>query len=237
MDNLDHNKDFPPTKSANEIGLLTTGGDLSMSRLIKAYTQGIFPWFDEPPVQWWAPPVRALFITNRFYTSKKLKKVIRQNLINSNRWQISVDKAFSEVVKSCGERAEGTWINLAMKNAYHQLHQNGFAHSFELWENINNIPTLIGGVYGVGIGKMFFGESMFSRKANASKVVLKAICQWMHQNEMPILDSQVPNPHTGSLGALLFTRDDFEYLLTELIIQTKPQYPTQLQFTEEFKII
>lgn len=227
--NLDLFADFPETKTSDNDGLLSIGGDLTTTRLINAYKKGIFPWFDKPPILWWSPPIRAVFITNKFYTANSLKKTIRQKFTQQNLWEITIDNSFAQVINNCARRVNGTWINRQMINAYINLHAQGVAHSFELWEkNADDSKTLIGGLYGLLIGRVFFGESMFSLKANASKVVLYALCQWMTQNAMPIIDAQVINPHTKSLGAILLTREDFEYLIAELINVPSPKLPEKL---------
>jgi len=157
---------FPPPALAEKEGLLAVGGDLSEKRLLLAYRMGIFPWYSESePIMWWTPDPRLVLYTDEFIVSKSLQKIIRKNI-----FRITIDTVFERVIRSCAktrtEKNEATWIGEDMIEAYCRLHQSGFAHSFEAWKG----GVLAGGLYGVSLGKCFFGESMFSHESNSSKV-------------------------------------------------------------------
>lgn len=190
-------------------GLLAIGGDLSVERLTEAYRNGIFPWFSEgDPILWWSPDPRAVFMLETLELPTSLRKFVRKC-----RWQLSVDMAFTDVIQGCADSPrpgqDGTWITAEMIAAYVRLHQHGVAHSVEVWAD----DRLIGGIYGIAIGRLFFGESMFSRRSNASKVALFALARHLHQHDYLMLDSQVPNPHTLALGAVTMPRQQFLALL------------------------
>jgi leucyl/phenylalanyl-tRNA---protein transferase len=198
---------FPPVQMAlNEPdGLLAAGGDLSETRLLNAYRSGIFPWFSEgQPILWWSPNPRMVFKTDAIHLSKKFKRQLQKSS-----WQIRVDTAFAEVIRQCAiiprQGQGGTWIHTEMIDAYCQLHRQGHAHSVEVFSNEN----LIGGIYGVAIGRMFFGESMFSAESGASKVALAALGKILHRWGWPLLDAQVENPHLQSMGAEFVPRQLF----------------------------
>jgi leucyl/phenylalanyl-tRNA--protein transferase len=196
---------FPSPHLANKDGLLAVGGDLSPERLLLAYENGIFPWYDdESPILWWSPDPRMIIEPARFHCSRSLKKALR-----SGRFTFSFDTAFAEVIQACADAPrpdqDGTWIIPEMIAAYVRLHELGYAHSIECWEN----GTLAGGLYGISLGSCFFGESMFSRVTDASKSVMAVLCAYMIHWEMPLLDCQIKNPHLESLGAFEIPRKEF----------------------------
>jgi len=202
---------FPPVKTAltEPNGLLAVGGCLSATRLINAYQQGIFPWFNpDEPILWWSPNPRLILTPAKIKISRSLAKTIRQQ-----RFQLSVDRAFPEVIEACSATrhdANGTWITNEMKHAYTRLHQQGIAHSAEAWKN----GELVGGLYGVAIGQVFFGESMFYRQTDASKVVFAQLVKQLHLWNYQLIDCQVHSHHLVSLGAYEISRDDFLKKLT-----------------------
>lgn len=189
-------------------GLLAIGGDLSSHRLIRAYQQGIFPWYsDDSPIMWWSPDPRMVLIPDQFQPSRSLRKILRRG-----DFSITCDQAFNQVIKACAEprhEDEGTWITEQMMSAYRELHRLGVAHSIEVWEN----NQLVGGFYGVGIGQVFFGESMFSRKSNASKVALATFMQSAQSWQYQLVDCQVYSDHLASMGANSIPRKLFTRLL------------------------
>ena len=185
-------------------GLLAVGGDLSPERLVNAYASGIFPWFDSgQPILWWSPDPRAVLFTGDIHISRSLRRSQRRHGFN-----VTIDTAFARVVDGCSEpRADssGTWITPEMREAYIDLHYLGIAHSIEVWKE----SRLAGGLYGVSLGRLFFGESMFHRETDASKVAIVTLCQLLRSAGCPILDCQVPNDHLASLGAVEIPRDAF----------------------------
>lgn len=198
---------FPPGESAlrQPDGLLALGGDLSITRLLNAYRHGIFPWYSEgQPILWWCPDPRTVFRTEGFRLSSRFRRALRQSP-----WVVRADTAFEAVIDICARiprnGQDGTWITPEMRDAYVTLHRLGHAHSIEVWEGDN----LAGGLYGVSIGHMFFGESMFSAESGGSKVALAGLAWRMHQWGWPLIDAQVENPHLMSLGARLIRRDRF----------------------------
>ncbi|MBL4607668.1 MAG: leucyl/phenylalanyl-tRNA--protein transferase [Pseudomonadales bacterium] len=194
----DDNYDFPPAESAllEPNGLLAGGGDLSTKRLIAAYKQGIFPWYEEDqPILWWSPNPRAVLFPEELKISKSLAKTLRQK-----RFEVRFDENFEQVIRNCSaprEEEGGTWITEDMILAYCELHNKGIAHCVETWQD----GKLTGGLYGVSIGQVFFGESMFSFKANASKIAFVYLVKHLQANHFPMIDCQVGNPHLASLGA------------------------------------
>lgn len=203
---------FPDVGSAFDTpdGLLAAGGDLSETRLLYAYRHGIFPWFDDgQPILWWSPDPRCIIRPDEFHLSRRLSRYLRQS-----GFEVSFNTAFDEVIAICAEDREGqqgTWITTEMMDAYSQLHKNGWAHSIEVWSD----GALSGGLYGLAIGKAFFGESMFSRHSNASKAAMLALCQLLEQAGFAVLDCQVESPHLVSLGATLVPRAEFAAMLSE----------------------
>ncbi len=202
---------FPSTDKVLEQpqGLLAVGGDLSPSRLINAYRQGIFPWFsDDQPILWWSPSPRCVIYPDAVHVSRRLRR-----RYNQGQFDLSADQAFSEVVEACAaprQDQEGTWITAEMKSAYIRLHKMGVAHSVEV--RIDN--KLAGGIYGLALGRVFFGESMFSKHEDSSKIALVALCRQLQQWGFALLDCQVSNAHLLSMGAQEISRDDFDRLLT-----------------------
>ena len=207
---------FPPTSAALEDpnGLLAVGGDLSAARLLEAYQRGIFPWYEPgEPILWWTPQPRAVLRPAEFHESKSLRKFLQ-----TNEWRVEYDLRFEQVINACAAPSPGreeTWISDDMKAAYVELHRLGYAHSVEVIDN----DRLIGGLYGVKLGHVFFGESMFSKESNASKVALHAICKKELLGPLSLIDCQMPNAHLESLGMTLITRSEFEDILTSEIKQ------------------
>lgn len=198
---------FPPAGTALEqpAGLLAIGGDLTPVRLLNAYAGGIFPWFSAgEPILWWSPDPRIVFRTDAVHLSRRFRRQLR-----SLDWQVTADNAFTDVIQACGlaprPGQDGTWISPEMIQAYTALHALGHAHSVEVWEG----ETLVGGIYGVGIGRMFFGESMFSARSGGSKVALAALGALLQRWQVPLMDAQVENPHLIRMGATAMPRDAF----------------------------
>jgi leucyl/phenylalanyl-tRNA--protein transferase len=193
-------------------GLSAVGGDLSSPRLLHLYSKGFFPWFSEPdPILWWHPEQRCVLYPDHFHESKSLKKTLKKE-----QWYFSVNKEFESVISHCSAlRAdkEGTWISNDIKNAYTELHELGYAHSIEIWQN----ESLVGGFYGIAMGNLFFGESMFSLVPNASKVALKTFCDLAKDCHIELIDCQVKSEHLLSLGAELIPRKSFSSALERLI--------------------
>lgn len=193
-------------------GLLAAGGDLSVSRLLSAYRQGIFPWYEVgQPILWWSPDPRLVLYPDQIRLSRSLLRLIRQQ-----RFSVSIDLSFSEVVAKCaGKRrhSNGTWITQDMQQAYTRLHQQGYAHSVEVWQD----DILVGGIYGVALGKVFFGESMFSKVSNTSKIALAYLARYLDQAEFKLIDCQVTSPHLISLGAVEISRTKFKKYLQKFV--------------------
>ena len=189
-------------------GLLAAGGDLSSSRLLAAYRLGIFPWFDEgQPILWWSPNPRCVLVPGKFHASRRLRRELQGSSA-----EIRFNSRFGDVIGKCAEpRAaqQGTWITADMIAAYERLHAEGWAHSIEVWLD----DDLVGGLYGLAIGKVFFGESMFSRSSNASKYALFALSQCLLANRFELIDCQVVSRHLTTLGAVLMPRSGFSALL------------------------
>jgi leucyl/phenylalanyl-tRNA--protein transferase len=188
---------FPSPNLASGDGLLAIGGDLSQKRLLLAYSMGIFPWYSEAePILWWSPDPRLVLYPEELYVSKSLKKTIKKDL-----FRITMDQAFERVIIECArsrtENDEGTWIVDEMIQAYCELHASGFAHSVEAWQN----EKLAGGLYGVSLGKCFFGESMFTRITNASKVAFVALVNHLKALGFDLIDCQITTEHLVSFGA------------------------------------
>ena len=204
---LDPDKlEFPSIDTAlkEPDGLLAAGGDLSVRRLTLAYRMGIFPWYEEDqPILWWSPDARAVVLPDRFNTSRSLQKTLRQN-----RFEIRRDTVFRDVINRCSgprNNSQGTWITCDMKHAYQLLHEQGLAHSIECF--LDN--ELVGGLYGIAMGKLFFGESMFHLEKDASKVSFAFLCRMLQREGCPLVDCQVPNEHLASLGAVTISRTEF----------------------------
>ncbi|MCC5857394.1 MAG: leucyl/phenylalanyl-tRNA--protein transferase [Ectothiorhodospiraceae bacterium] len=197
---------FPPVETAltQPNGLVAVGGDLSPERLVNAYRQGIFPWFEEDqPILWWSPDPRAVLYPDKLRVSRSLAKRIR----NAG-FRVTMDRAFRAVMEACAaprRQSAGTWITTGMLDAYTRLHQQGLAHSVEVWDG----DELVGGLYGVGLGAAFFGESMFSRRTDASKVALVWLVRHLQTEGARFIDCQVSSSHLATLGAVDIPRARF----------------------------
>lgn len=212
-----HPDAFPDLASAHTRpnGLLACGGDLSTPRLVAAYRRGIFPWFSQgEPILWWSPDPRMVLVPSEFRATRSLAKRVR-----STGWRISADTAFLPVIHACAttprEGQNGTWIVAPMVSAYTRLHREGIAHSVEVWEG----HTLVGGLYGLALGRMFYGESMFSHKSDASKAALWWLCQRLDEWGFPLIDCQMHTAHLASLGARTMPRSEFAVRVAELASQ------------------
>ncbi len=208
---------FPPPELAEPDGLLAVGGDLSPARILAAYQQGIFPWYSgKEPILWWSLSPRLVLFPDEFHLPRSLAKTIRRGI-----YQVSADTAFAEVITACAAvRAKtGTWITPEMQQAYIRLHELGFAHSVECrFEG-----ELVGGLYGICLDKMFFGESMFSRKTDASKVALAALVNHVQRLGIQAIDCQMTTDHLLRFGSRELNRQDFFELLDQLIRRIEPQ--------------
>ncbi len=208
--------DFPPVDRALEDpnGLLAVGGQLDAEWLTMAYRRGIFPWFDNDrsPILWWCPNPRAVIVPTDIHISRSLAKRLR-----NGGFEVTADRDFPAVIAGCaaersdqtGEAAAGTWITPDMMAAYTDLHERGLAHSIEVWQHQDGIRTLVGGLYGVSLGRMFFGESMFSRVADASKVALCHLARQLERWDFWLIDCQIANPHLTRMGAVDVSREQF----------------------------
>lgn len=199
---------FPPPELAENGGLLAIGGDLSTPRLLLAYSMGIFPWFNEgDPILWWSPDPRCILEPAELKVSRSLAKVLRRQ-----EFTVTCDQAFAGVIDACAEvrrQEEGTWITTGMRQAYLRLHRLGYAHSVEVWRE----GELAGGLYGICLGRCFFGESMFHRVANASKVAFAELARRLNSRRFELIDCQLPTPHLATLGAHTIPREEFLHRL------------------------
>ncbi len=204
-------------------GLLAAGRDLSAGRLLEAYAQGIFPWFsDGQPVLWWSPDPRMVLFIDEFKISRSLAKTLRR-LRAEGRWRVTKDAAFERVMRECAAPRpdqDGTWITDGIVAAYCALHALGLAHSVEVWSD----DALIGGLYGVGIGRMFYGESMFARATDASKVALSALVSMLREADFRVIDCQQNTRHLASLGAREIGRSAFLHLVSTLTALPAPDW-------------
>lgn len=204
------NKDilFPPVGLAERNGILAVGGDLSSGRLVEAYRSGIFPWYsDGDPIIWWSPDPRFVLFPDELYVSKTMRQVLRRNI-----FRITCDEDFPSVIRGCRDprkKEQGTWITDEMMEAYIRLHHEGVAHSVEAWQD----GALVGGLYGLSLGRCFFGESMFTRVANASKAAFITLVRRLTELGYVIIDCQVHTAHLESLGARHLPRDEYIDLL------------------------
>lgn len=206
--------EFPPIELADESGLLAFGGDLTADRLLLAYRSGIFPWFnEEDPICWWSPDPRFVLFPGELKVSRSMTQVL-----NKKSFEFRVNTAFAEVITNCKnvyrEGQGGTWISEEMKAAYINLHHLGFAHSAEAWQN----GVLVGGLYGIRLGQIFFGESMFSLQSNASKFAFINYVQLLQEENVQLIDCQLHTSHLESLGARMINRANFKRYLETLII-------------------
>jgi leucyl/phenylalanyl-tRNA--protein transferase len=214
---------FPPTSQAldDPAGLLAAGADLSANTLLRAYRRGIFPWYSNgQPILWWTPEPRLVLFPERFHASRRLLRSLRQP-----HWQFSLNTAFERVIEACAETPRrgqgGTWITAEMHDAYCQLHRLGHAHSLEVWHG----NDMVGGIYGVRVGRAFFGESMFSHARDASKAAMAMLCRVHDTLQMDLLDCQVESAHLLSLGAEILPRREFEQQLAVLTVADTPPWP------------
>jgi leucyl/phenylalanyl-tRNA--protein transferase len=207
--------EFPPAWLARSDGLLCIGGDLSCERILLAYQNGIFPWFsDNEPILWWSPDPRLVLYPSSIRISKSLRKKLKKNF-----FRITVNQAFEQTIAACAQPRkdpdEGTWLVTEMKDAYIQLHDKGHAHSVEAWHQ----DRLVGGLYGVGIGCMFFGESMFSFHSDASKAALVALTRHLDVHGFDLIDCQVTTDHLCRMGAVEIPRHRFLDILSRAILR------------------
>jgi leucyl/phenylalanyl-tRNA--protein transferase len=209
-------------------GLLAVGGDLSPERLLAAYNNGIFPWFEEgQPILWWSPDPRMVLFPKDLQISKSLQKALNKSL-----YKVTMDTAFAQVMACCAEPrgdSPGTWITDEMRAAYTQLFEDGHAHSVEVWCE----ERLVGGLYGIAIGQLFFGESMFSFESNTSKIALVNLVKQLQQWNYKLIDCQVSSEHLETLGAIEISRDEFAELLRELLPQQGMVGPWHLRVNAE----
>jgi leucyl/phenylalanyl-tRNA--protein transferase len=216
---------FPPIDAAldDPNGLLAAGGDLSAERLIDAYSHGIFPWYNGgQPILWWSPNPRMVLFVDEFTVPRSLGKVVRQR-----RFELRIDTAFGQVMAECAAPRpgqSGTWITPQVIDAYSTLHKRGHAHSVESWRG----GKLVGGLYGVAIGRMFYGESMFARENDASKVALVKLVAMLKHMNMPLIDCQQETDHLSRFGARPISRRTFAGLLARLVHSPKPAEPWAL---------
>jgi leucyl/phenylalanyl-tRNA--protein transferase len=219
---------FPPPELGEESGLLAVGGDLSPARLLLAYSMGIFPWFsDNDPLLWWSPDPRCVLFPHELHVSRSLNKLLRQE-----RFAVTFNQAFGEVIAACSKvdrkQGEGTWITPDMLMAYQLLHRLGYAHSIEAWRD----GQLAGGLYGVGLGRFFFGESMFHRVSNASKVAFVTLISTLQQRKFLLIDCQMPSQTLFTLGARNIPRSEFLALLRQGALLPSP-HPERSDFPVE----
>ncbi len=213
LDPNNPNQEFPPVEQAERDpdGMLAVGGDLSVTRLLNAYKSGIFPWYNsDQPILWWSPDPRTILYPKRFKVSRSLRKEMRNSSLT-----ITIDQVFEDVITACAaprHKQPDTWITDNMKQAYLELFRQGNAHSVEVWDE----NKLVGGLYGVAIGKVFFGESMFSIRSNASKIALLFLCEKLIDWGYDLIDCQVYSEHMISLGAEEIARVDFCSMLARL---------------------
>lgn len=219
----DNDLSFPPPSLALDEpnGLLAAGGDLRPERLLSAYRQGIFPWFNrEDPILWWSPSPRTVVFPERLHISKSLRKVLKRN-----DYRVTFDHAFEQVMRNCAaprNYTAETWISEDIIRGYSALHRQGCAHSVEVWKE----DELVGGLYGVVLGKVFFGESMFSRADNASKIGFAYLVRQLVIWDIQVIDCQVASDHLMSLGAEEISREKFQHLLQQFVPAQSP-YPPQ----------
>ena len=203
---------FPSPELASREGILAIGGDLSPQRLLLAYRMGIFPWYnDNEPILWWSPDPRFVLLPDELKVSRSMRQLLRKNL-----FRVTYDRQFREVMEGCRKpriNENGTWIHEEMIAAYSELHARGFAHSVEVWQD----QELVGGLYGVSLGKCFFGESMFTKVSNASKVALITLTRKLQALGFVLIDCQVYTHHLESLGAQMVPRTKFLKLLAEAV--------------------
>lgn len=210
---LDKKLSFPPVDTAEPDGLLAIGGDLSVERLLLAYRKGIFPWYEGDHILWWCPDPRFVLFPDELKVSKSMKQVLKKK-----EYDFTINKDFEQVINNCKtitrKGQEGTWITDEVKKAYTLLHKKGFAHSAEAWKD----GKLVGGLYGIRLGKIFFGESMFSNESNASKFGFIKYIEYLKSEGVELIDCQVYTGHLESLGARMISRKAFVNLSEHLAI-------------------
>jgi leucyl/phenylalanyl-tRNA--protein transferase len=210
---------FPPASQAmrDPNGLLAIGGDLSATRLLSAYAQGIFPWYNpDEPILWWCPDPRAVLFPAEFHVSRSLARRLRRH-----DYAVTLNRAFPAVLEACSApraRGRGTWLGPEMKHAYQDLHERGHAQSIEVWQG----RELAGGLYGVSLGRAFYGESMFSRIDDGSKIALHYLCRQLRAWDFELMDCQISSPHLATLGAVEIPREQFLGRLRAAVAQPAP---------------
>lgn len=217
----------PAKTDPHGTGMVAMGGDLAPTTLLSAYTQGLFPWFndDDEPIAWWSPEPRCVLNPSEFVPSKSLLKQAKKS-----DWITTVNADFEQIIFNCSlprNYSDETWITEDMQSAYLQLHDMGFAHSIEVWNSTKT--ELLGGLYGLRIGGIFCGESMFHKASNASKIAFWQLCQFCEQTGVELIDCQLPNDHLMSLGAKIMPREDFLALLNKLITMNATDWQTASQ--------
>lgn len=225
---LNRELNFPAPELAEADGLIAVGGDLSPARLLAAYRQGIFPWYGEgDPILWWTPSPRLVLFPEEFHISRRLARIIRQQTFS-----VTADHAFKKVITNCAAKRSNkradTWITQDMVTAYCRLHDLGYAHSIECWHE----NRLVGGVYGVSLDRLFFGESMFSDMSNASKIALHGLVRLAIKKGITLIDCQMRTDHLVSLGAREISRTAFQHHLREYIAELQPQTKWRLPVTD-----
>lgn len=209
---LDKELVFPPVHLSEPDGLLAMGGDLSVERLLLAYQSGIFPWYEGEHILWWSPDPRFVLFPGELKVSKNIKPLLKRN-----EFDFTVNKAFKQVIQNCKETKrpgqEGTWITDEVEKAYCNLHELGFAHSAEVWKD----DELVGGLYGIRLGKVFFGESMFSKRSNASRFAFTRYMQLLKEEGILLTDCQVYTEYLESFGARMIPRKEFIQLIQNLL--------------------
>jgi leucyl/phenylalanyl-tRNA--protein transferase len=209
---LDKTIVFPPVEESEPDGLLAIGGDLSVERLLTAYKQGIFPWYEGDYPLWWCPDPRFVLFPEKLKISKSMEALFKKEA-----FKFTINQAFNEVIRNCKSISRkgqnGTWITNEVELAYNQLHDLGYAHSAEVWSD----GELVGGLYGIRMGKVFFGESMFSKTSNASKYAFISYVEQLKKQGVLLIDCQVHTAHLESLGAEMIPRKTFTNLLSDLI--------------------
>lgn len=212
---------FPPPELAEPDGLLAVGGDLSPERIILAYSNGIFPWYsDNSPILWWSPDPRLVLFPDELKVSRSLRQVLRRGV-----FRVTFDREFELVIRGCASARkgedEGTWITEEMIGAYCRLHKMGYAHSVESWDG----DELVGGLYGISLGRVFFGESMFAKKSNASKAAFATLVERLKAGGHALIDCQVATEHLQSFGAREISGAEFRDILRQAICQTPEETP------------
>ncbi len=209
---LNESLQFPPVEMADEDGLLAVGGDLSRERLLYAYRNGIFPWYENKYILWWCPDPRFVLFPGELKVSSSMKQLLKKQF-----YEFSINRDFNAVISQCKAISrrgqDGTWITDEMRNAFNDLHSAGYAHSAEVWLN----GELAGGLYGIRMGKIFFGESMFSRYSNASKFAFIRYVEFLKSEGVALIDCQVYTSHLESLGARMIPRKQFINLIKTLL--------------------